>query len=202
MKMDIPQFNFIADNIFAPIYPVIAEDIIKKTGITQGKCIDLGTGTGKLGLAIADLNTNMNVVLYDISDEILTIADKNIQNRHLVSTKQGAVENLPFTDNSMDLAISRGSLYFWNDKVQAFKEIYRILRPGGYAYIGGGFGTTKLMHQIEEKMKKTNSEWFKGRNERKTTFTPEYLTNITKKADIPNTCILKEEAGTWVFFRK
>ena len=47
--------------------------------------------------------------------------------------------SLAFRDNYADIIISRGSFRFWKDKVKAFGEIYRVLKPGATAYIGRGF---------------------------------------------------------------
>jgi ubiquinone/menaquinone biosynthesis C-methylase UbiE len=46
---------------------------------------------------------------------------------------------LPFRDNYADIIVSRGSFHFWKEKEQAFREIYRVLKPGAAAYIGRGF---------------------------------------------------------------
>lgn len=200
--MDVQHFDFIAETVFAPIYPVIADDILARTGINHGTCIDLGAGTGKLGLAVADLNKDMDVVLYDILPEILVLAAKYIGNRARVKTMEGAVEKLPFADDSVDLAVSRGSVYFWEDKVEAFREIYRVLKSGGYAYIGGGFGTTALRQQIEEKMKKAEPDWMESKRKRNAAYTPDYFKDILEKAGIPHAEIVKEEAGLWILFQK
>ena len=45
---------------------------------------------------------------------------------------------LPFHDGFAEIVVSRGSFPFWNDKRKAFSEIYRVLRPGGVAFIGRG----------------------------------------------------------------
>jgi len=42
-------------------------------------------------------------------------------------------------NNYADIIVSRGSYQFWKNKTQAFKEIMRVLKPGGVAYIGRGF---------------------------------------------------------------
>ncbi len=54
MKVNVTQFDQIAREIFAPIYPVIAEQIVRKTGITAGQCLDVGCG-GYLGMALAKI---------------------------------------------------------------------------------------------------------------------------------------------------
>ena len=43
----------------------------------------------------------------------------------------GAVESLPFPDGAFDLVLSNGVLNLVPDKDAAFREIHRVLRPGG-----------------------------------------------------------------------
>lgn len=52
-KTDPASFEIIARTIFAPVYPVIASQIIEATGITSGFCLDIGCGGGHLGMAVA-----------------------------------------------------------------------------------------------------------------------------------------------------
>ena len=58
---------------------------------------------------------------------------------HRVGAIFADAHKLPFDSNYADIIISRGSFHFWADKKQAFKEIYRVLKPGALAYIGRGF---------------------------------------------------------------
>jgi ubiquinone/menaquinone biosynthesis C-methylase UbiE len=53
----------------------------------------------------------------------------------------GSAESIPLSDDSVDVVVSRGSFYFWRDRAQGLREIWRILRPGGRAMIGGGLGS-------------------------------------------------------------
>jgi len=55
-----------------------------------------------------------------------------------VSAIQADAQALPFRDNYADVVVSRGSFWLWPDKVKAFGEIRRVLKPGGVAYIGRG----------------------------------------------------------------
>jgi SAM-dependent methyltransferase len=48
---------------------------------------------------------------------------------------------MPLPDNSADLVVSRGSIFFWDSPAKGLQEVYRVLRPGGHAYIGGGAGS-------------------------------------------------------------
>lgn len=49
MKMDPHEFDRIARGVFAPVYPVIAAQILDRTGIRKGVCLDIGCGGGYLG---------------------------------------------------------------------------------------------------------------------------------------------------------
>ena len=44
---------------------------------------------------------------------------------------QGDVSSLPFEDRAFDLATAFETVYFWPGPTESFREVYRILRPGG-----------------------------------------------------------------------
>lgn len=48
-----------------------------------------------------------------------------------VEVAQGEVAALPYPDAAFDVAISNGVLNLSTDKPRAFKELFRVLRPGG-----------------------------------------------------------------------
>lgn len=47
----------------------------------------------------------------------------------------GDVQNLPFADNSIDAIICIAILEHVEEPIKAVKEIYRVLKPGGYCFI-------------------------------------------------------------------
>ncbi len=159
--MDALAYDRIAREVFAPVYPVIAQQIMRRTGITEGVCLDIGTGGGYLGIALAGI-TDLEFYLMDRSPEMLEIAYTNVVVSGLqkrVRTIQGDVHRIPRDDGSVDLVISRGSLFFWEDKSGAFAEIYRVLAPGGQAYVGGGMGTGELFDKIKVEMDRRRHEF-------------------------------------------
>jgi ubiquinone/menaquinone biosynthesis C-methylase UbiE len=194
----------IAKGPFAPIYPVIARQVIDTCGITEGRCVDIGCGPGHLAMALAAAS-NLSIDALDSSNDMLAIARQNIQEAGLtdrVHTVCGDVHDLPYDDNSIDLVVSRGSFFFWDDRVRAFQEIYRVLRPGGRTFVGGGFGTPALKAEITEKMRVIDPEWEVKAAERLAPKNKDAIRRDLGKTGIPVYEIHEGEAGFWVIMRK
>jgi ubiquinone/menaquinone biosynthesis C-methylase UbiE len=106
----------IAKTIFAPVYPVIADNIIRRFGITEGICIDPGSGPASLSIAVAE-KTDLDVIAFDYSEDMQEAASKNIREAGLegrITLICGDVHAMPFDDDYADLIISRGSMFFWD----------------------------------------------------------------------------------------
>ena len=121
-----PQsFDRIVREVFAPIYPVIAGQIVEKTSIVSGRCLDVGCGTGALGRAIAKLS-NLHVTFFDQSIEMIQLAMDYAYEEDLIHRSDfliGDIHNINLTNESIDIVISRGSSPFWEDWHKAYSEI-------------------------------------------------------------------------------
>ena len=161
MEMNVAEFDKVAREIFAPAYMIFAEQIKEETGVTNGICLDVGSGGGYLSLALAK-TTHLDMILLDQSKEMQNIAETNINKAALqkrLCTLLADVHQIPLDDCSVDIVVSRGSVFFWEDLPRAFNEIYRVLSPGGVTFIGGGFGSIDLKKRIDEIMGKRNKDW-------------------------------------------
>lgn len=187
---------------FRKIYPVIAGQIIERTGISSGSCIDLGGGPGMLGISLATIS-DLQVTIVDPDAECVRLALENSQEHGVqdkVSAVQAPAEAIPFDDDSVDLVASRGSIFFWQDQQKGLSEVCRVLRPGGWAYIGGGFGTLALLQEVQA-MRADDPEWDRQRRERMSKNPPEHYENLLSQLGIEGV-VDKSEAGTWIIFRK
>jgi demethylmenaquinone methyltransferase/2-methoxy-6-polyprenyl-1,4-benzoquinol methylase len=90
-----------------------------------GRILDLGCGTGKLGLRLVD---RASVVGVDVSLEMLRAARRGATRLLLVQSSAFA---LPFADGAFDGAVSGFVLRNLHDLPTAFAELARVLRRGG-----------------------------------------------------------------------
>jgi ubiquinone/menaquinone biosynthesis C-methylase UbiE len=73
------------------------------------------------------------VIGVDMTDAMLEKARANAEKSGLgnVEFRKGDIEALPVDDNSVDVTISNCVLNLVPDKDRAFREIHRVLKPGG-----------------------------------------------------------------------
>lgn len=127
----------------AAVYVPLAEHIASSLDIGEkdGVGIDLGSGPGTLIMELCE-RTRLHWINADINPYFFAHFYREAQRRgfgHRVSAVLADAQALPFRDNYADIIVSRGSFHFWKKKEQAFREIYRVLKPGAAAYIGRGF---------------------------------------------------------------
>lgn len=127
------------NRIFTKWFRLIATNI-KDSGIS-GTIVDIGTGPGRLPIEIAKQVGNAHVVGIDLSDDMVKIAKRNAQKAGLtdrVKFKVASAYDTGFESNSVDLVTSTGMLHHLREPIRAFNEIFKILKPGGEAWIYDG----------------------------------------------------------------
>ncbi len=96
--------------------------------------LDLGSGAGfDAFLAAERVGPGGRVIGVDMTDEMLALARKNATARGAtnVEFRQGRLEDLPVEAATVDLVISNCVVNLVPDKAAAFREMARVLKPGG-----------------------------------------------------------------------
>ena len=103
---------------------------IKKTDTI----LDVGCGGGRTVSKLAELASNGKVHGIDYSEESVTAAHR-ANTRWIdigrVTIREGTVSQLGFNDNTFDLVTAIETHLFWPNLPGDFREIFRVLRPGG-----------------------------------------------------------------------
>ncbi|AZR73334.1 ubiquinone biosynthesis methyltransferase UbiE [Anoxybacter fermentans] len=103
---------------------------------TKGmKILDVGCGTGNFSIKLA--KKGCKVIGVDISDAMLEIARKKAKSNNLNITFYNMnVYDLDFDDETFDAIFSMAAFEFIKEPEKAFKEMMRVLKPGGQLLIG------------------------------------------------------------------
>ena len=108
-------------------------DVVKKNipnKITKPVIVDLGVGPGLLSQEIIKQIPNAKIIGIDPSGKMLNLANKNVKIDGF-QAMLGTSENISLEKNTVDIVVSRFSLTYWKKPRDSFREINRILKPGG-----------------------------------------------------------------------
>lgn len=103
----------------------------------EDEVLDMGCGTGRFTIPLAERVKSVSGL--DLSPMMLATARKKLADRGLeADLREGDMAALPFADASFDVVVSMLALMHIprEDRQQVFREVARVLRPGGRLLIG------------------------------------------------------------------
>ena len=133
------------DTTFAGSIPIIYEQYLgsllfepyaqdmaaRLRDLAQGRVLEVAAGTGIVTRALAKtLPTDVEIVATDLNQAMLDVAAKRLQAPN-VAWRQADAQHLPFEDASFDAVVCQFGVMFFPDKLSAYREALRILKPGG-----------------------------------------------------------------------
>ena len=116
---------------------------IKKFIPKTGKGLEIGAGTGRFS---GPLGVSLGIEP--------SKAMRDIGNRRGVNMVAGTAESLPIEDGLYDYALLVTTVCFLDSPEIAFREVYRILKEGGFIIVGLIDKDSKLGRKYEEKKSK------------------------------------------------
>jgi ubiquinone/menaquinone biosynthesis C-methylase UbiE len=127
----IPEFyeRFLVPLIFEPY----ARDLAKRVAAAAPRdVLETAAGTGVLTRAMASLlPAAARIVATDLNQPMLDEAAKRQAGGRAIERRQADALALPFPDASFDVVACQFGTMFFPDKVAAYKQARRVLRPGG-----------------------------------------------------------------------
>ena len=102
--------------------------------------LDVGCGGGRTISKLAALATEGKVYGVDYSETSVAATTKTNArwiNTRRVEVQHGSVSQLPFEDGKFDFVTAVETHFWWPDLPAGFREIHRVLKPGGTMVVIG-----------------------------------------------------------------
>lgn len=122
----------LADPIDRQMRP-LGDAVLDRLPLGDGQiALDVGCGAGAATMQLADrIGPRGRVIGVDIAPHVLALAARRAANLPQVTLLQKDAGTLALPDASVDVIFSRFGTMFFADPVAAFRNLHRMLRPGG-----------------------------------------------------------------------
>jgi len=123
----------IYDRCLRPLlFEPFAEDLASR--VAQGlpnDILETAAGTGIVTAALVQILPDANIVATDLNAAMLEVAASCVGGGR-VHFRPADAQHLPFEDASFDAVVCQFGVMFFPDRIRAYREARRVLRPGGH----------------------------------------------------------------------
>jgi len=129
--------------LWLPVYPYMTDHLLAVSAVRSGRFLDLGPFAGGLALNILRKCETLTATVIDQSEPVLRWVQEQATEGGCASrltTRREPLDPIPEADAAFDLVAVRGAFFFLTPAL--LREVQRVLRPGGFGWVGGGYGPT------------------------------------------------------------
>ncbi|WP_426751419.1 class I SAM-dependent methyltransferase [Myxococcus sp. Y35] len=118
-----------------PTFETFSRDALIRAGVVRGtRVVDVAAGPGTLALLAA--RNGAHVTAVDFAPEMIAALRAHAAEARLeLDALEGDGMALPFETHTFDAAFSMFGLMFFPDRERGFRELHRVLKPGGRAVV-------------------------------------------------------------------
>jgi SAM-dependent methyltransferase len=122
----------IYDRCLGPfLFEPYAADLARRSAASgAGRILETAAGTGIVTAALAQALPEAEIVATDLNPAMLAVAEARLSSP-IVSFVPADAQSLPFEDGRFDLVACQFGAMFFPDRLAAYREARRMLRPGG-----------------------------------------------------------------------
>jgi ubiquinone/menaquinone biosynthesis C-methylase UbiE len=190
------------DRLWKKIYPYVAAQIMECYQRDYGSVLELGPFSGGISLELARSYPRIAITIGAESPAVIEYLRRKIALSGLskrITVEETGLEHLQFVDAQFDLVILRGAFFFLKDRVGLLGEIVRVLKAGGMAFVGGGYGKgtpKELIDEIGDRSRELNKRLGRKR------VSKEELEELVRESEMADLCTIEEEGGLWITIRR
>ncbi len=125
----IPEFY---DRCLGPFLfePYAADLAARAAALGPKRILETAAGTGIVTAALAAALAEAEIVATDLNPDMLRVAAGKLDSAR-VTFEAADAQSLPFPNSGFDLVVCQFGAMFFPDRVAAYREARRVLRPGG-----------------------------------------------------------------------
>jgi SAM-dependent methyltransferase len=114
------------------LFEPFAEELARRAAaLSPSRILETAAGTGIVTAALARVLPGAEIVATDLNPAMLQVARRRIAAPN-VGFRTADAQALPFPDGGFDLVVCQFGAMFFPDRVGAYREARRVLRPGGW----------------------------------------------------------------------
>lgn len=190
------------NELWSRIYPYLAAQVMEYFGRSDGDVLELGPFAGGISMELARLHLGLNITIAAKDSGVVEYLRKEIEGAALgreIALRCSELKGIAFADSLFDLVIFRGAYFFLDEEGKILREIHRILREDGFAFIGGGYGKNTpqtLIDEIADRSRELNDRLGRRR------VTVDGVRDMVDKAGLSDHSRIENEGGLWLLIRK
>jgi predicted nicotinamide N-methyase len=189
------------NRLWGPVRPYLAQDVSELYSRHDGRVLEAGPFSGlAFELARRGIGTSFHIAAFpaEIADALKDEArELGLVGKVTIAESDEKLIGVP--KEAFDLAVFRGAFFFPSFFRPDLPAVYRSLKAGGVALVGGGFGRhtpEDIIRSIEKRSKDLNQALGRVR------ITETDLWSILEEAELKERAIMITEGGLWVVLRK
>ncbi len=190
------------NDLWSKIYPYLAAQVMEYYGKSYGDVLELGPFAGGISVELARMYPGLKITLAAQESGMVDFLRMEMEEARLdreMELRCCELDNLAFAGSLFDLVIFRGAYFFLDEESRIIREIYRVLKEDGIAFIGGGYGKNTpqaLIDEIAHKSRDLNDRLGRRR------VTLGEAKGMVKKARLSGHARIETEGGLWLVIKK
>lgn len=103
-----------------------------------GIWLDVGTGPGRIAIALCQADAQAKVLGVDLADSMLAVARRNVAAanlHHRIQCERADAKRLPYPNEAFEAVVSNTIIHHIAQPLPALMEMARLVAPGGTVFV-------------------------------------------------------------------